>query len=131
MWKKITIISICIIGALLQSVIASTDEKEIEGAVNYLLNPIWNPAAVYLDGSGEPLKFLLIEAQKKELKEAFWGIGTVEEILKASDTLNSKKKILISTATPKAYAGAHWKLLDDLKKLCTVEGYTLYVAYGK
>ena len=75
MWKKITVISFCIIGVLLQSVVASTDEKEIEGAVHYLLNPTWNPAADYFDGSGEPPKFLLIEAQKKALKEPFWGMG--------------------------------------------------------
>ncbi len=131
MWKKITVISFCIIGVLLQSVAASAGKEETKGAVHYLLNPTWNPAADYFDGSGEPPKFLLIEAQKKELKEPFWGVKTVEEVLRASDSLNSKKKILISTATPKAYAGAHWKLLDDLKKLCTVEGYTLYVAYGE
>lgn len=131
MWKKITVISFCIIGALIQSAGASTENDETKGAVHYLLNPTWNPAAAYFDGSGKPPKFLLMEEQKKTVKESFWGVDTPEEVLKASDALNSKKKILISTATPKAYAGAHWELLDDLKKLCKVEGYTLYVAYGK
>lgn len=65
------------------------------------------------------------------MNETFWGVGTSEEILKASDTLNLKKKIPISTATPKAYTDAHWKLLDGLKELCKAEGYTGYVAYGK
>ena len=131
MLKKITVISFCIVGVLLQCVAVSADEKETEGAVHYLLNPTWNPAALYFNGSGEPPKFLLIEAQKKKLKESFWGVKTVEEVLEASDSLNSKKKILISTANPKAYAGAHWKLLDDLKEHCKTEGYALYVAYGK
>jgi len=131
MWKKKTVLSIALIALAFQGLLGATEEKESEGSVHYLLNPTWNPAADYFDGSGKPPKFLLIEEQKKELNETFWGVDTPEEVLKASDALNGKKKILISTATPKACAGAHWKLLDDVKKLCKSEGYTLYVAYGK